>query len=326
VCLDGAERLGAKILIAGGGRCNVTHDVVDERAFAGSSPNAVRKVLRRFDVRETIAFFAACGVTLKREDTGSSSRRPIAHAPCSTRSSAPPERPGVALRHPWRVETIALSGERFVVAGPAGTIAARHVVLATGGRSVPKTGSDGHGYVIARSLGHSVTTTFPALVPLTLPDGHFLRALSGVGADVTLVLRSASGEAATCALGLASVHAQGLSGPVVLDMSRHWRAALAEDPTMQLVVDWLPALRPEQVDELLLAPGSAGAVRRLHAHLPERLARALCEHAGVDGSAPAPALPRIARRALVDARPRSSYRSRATAGSRTRRSRRAACR
>ena len=70
VCLDGAEQLGAKILIAGGGRCNVTHDVVDERAFAGASPNAVRKVLRRFDVPETVAFFAACGVTLKREDTG----------------------------------------------------------------------------------------------------------------------------------------------------------------------------------------------------------------------------------------------------------------
>src|SRR6185369_665863 len=61
VCLDGAERLGAKILIAGGGRCNVTHDVVDERAFAGASPNAVRKVLRRFDVPETVAFFAARG-------------------------------------------------------------------------------------------------------------------------------------------------------------------------------------------------------------------------------------------------------------------------
>jgi len=56
VCLDGASRLGAKILIAGGGRCNVTHDTVDEHAFAGSSPNAIRKVLRRFDVPETIGF------------------------------------------------------------------------------------------------------------------------------------------------------------------------------------------------------------------------------------------------------------------------------
>src|SRR5262245_1047040 len=68
--LDGARKLGAKILIAGGGRCNVTHDVVDENAFAGSSRNAIRKVLRRFDVPATTAFFSEIGVTLKREETG----------------------------------------------------------------------------------------------------------------------------------------------------------------------------------------------------------------------------------------------------------------
>src|SRR5262245_4674048 len=68
--LDGAKTLGAKILVAGGGRCNVTHDVVDEQAFAGSSRNAIRKVLKRFDVPATTAFFSEIGVTLKREETG----------------------------------------------------------------------------------------------------------------------------------------------------------------------------------------------------------------------------------------------------------------
>src|SRR5258706_16354156 len=68
--LDGARKLGAKILIAGGGRCNVTHDVVDETAFAGSTRPAIRKVLRRFDVAATTAFFEETGVTLKREETG----------------------------------------------------------------------------------------------------------------------------------------------------------------------------------------------------------------------------------------------------------------
>jgi hypothetical protein len=301
VCLDGAERLGAKILVAGGGRCNVTHDVVDERAFAGASPNAVRKVLRRFDVPETIAFFAACGVTLKREETGklfptTDRARTVLDALVGAAGAAK-----VVLRHPWRVETITQADERFVVTGPAGAIAARSVVLATGGRSVPKTGSDGHGYALARGLGHTVTTTFPALVPLTLPDGHFLRALRGVTADVTLSLRSATGKRRLALSGALLCTHTGLSGPVVLDMSRHWRAAITEDPGAQLVVEWVPALTPHEVDASLLAPGGAGAARRLHAHLPERLARALCEHAGVDGSAPAPALPRAARRALVEA-------------------------
>jgi hypothetical protein len=299
-CLDGAPRLGAKILIAGGGRCNVTHDVVDERAFAGASPNAIRKVLRRFDVPETVAFFAELGVTLVREETGklfpSTDRaRTVLDALVGAARTA-----GVELRHPWRVETITPSADGLVVAGPAGALVAPHVVLATGGRSVPKTGSDGHGYALARALGHAVTPTFPALVPLTLPEGHVLRALRGVATDVTLVLRTASGKRLHALTGSLLCTHTGLSGPVVLDMSRHWRAAVADDPSVELAVDWVPALGRDGLDALLRAPGSAGPVRRLHTHLPERLARALCELAGVDGSAPALALTRAARRTLVE--------------------------
>ena len=68
--VDGAARLGAKIRISGGGRCNVTHDVVSEHDFAGASPHAIRKVLRQLDVEETRAFFESIGVALKREETG----------------------------------------------------------------------------------------------------------------------------------------------------------------------------------------------------------------------------------------------------------------
>src|SRR6185436_4061069 len=70
VLLDGARKLGAKILVAGGGRCNVTHDVVDETAYAGSSRNAVRKVQGRVGVARKVEFFREMGVELKREETG----------------------------------------------------------------------------------------------------------------------------------------------------------------------------------------------------------------------------------------------------------------
>src|SRR5579871_1687497 len=70
VVLDGATKLGAKIVVSGGGRCNVTHDEVDESAYAGSSRNAIKKVLRRFDVRQTVNFFRELSVDLKREETG----------------------------------------------------------------------------------------------------------------------------------------------------------------------------------------------------------------------------------------------------------------
>src|SRR5262247_1057749 len=146
VVVDGARTLGAKILVSGGGRCNVTHERVDETAFAGSSPAAIRKVLRRFGVPETVEFFRELGVSLKREDTGKlfpttdRARTVLDALLAATRTS------GVDIRHPWRVTEIEADDDVFTLTGPAGSLVARSVVLATGGRSVPKTGSDGRGY------------------------------------------------------------------------------------------------------------------------------------------------------------------------------------
>jgi predicted Rossmann fold flavoprotein len=300
VALDGAPRLGAKILIAGGGRCNVTHDTVDEQAFAGASRNAIRKVLRRFDVPETVAFFGDLGAALKREETGklfptTDRARTVLDALLAAARAA-----GVELRHPWRVETVERMDGGFALAGPAGRLRAAHLVLATGGRSVPKTGSDGHGYALARALGHTVTPrVFPALVPLTLPRDHFLTALSGVSARVTLDVCSASGRRlAQFTDALLCTHF-GVSGPVVLDASRYWIDALARDAGARLRINWLPGETLESVDAWLRALGPASAGRRLHARLPERLARALCHAAGVDPSAPGHDLTRERRRALA---------------------------
>src|SRR6185295_8567768 len=200
------------------GRCNVTHDVVEDQAFAGSSRNAIRKVLRRFDVPETVAFFRELGVVLKREETGklfptTDRAQTVLEALLAAARTA-----GVAARHPWRVETIERTDGCFMLAGPAGSLRARNVVVATGGRSVPKTGSDGHGYAMARALGHTVTPqVFPGLVPLTLPRDHFLTALAGVSAQVTLEVRSGSGRRlAQFTDPLLCTHF-GVSGPVVLD-------------------------------------------------------------------------------------------------------------
>ena len=154
VLLDGAERLGAKILIAGGGRCNVTHDRVDASAFAGSSPNAIRKVLRRFDVPQTISFFEALGVVLKREETGklfpaTDRARTVLDALVRAAKEA-----GVSILHPRRVDSVTPRPGGFEVAGSWGVVEVERVVLATGGMSVPKTGSDGHGVRVARRSGH----------------------------------------------------------------------------------------------------------------------------------------------------------------------------
>jgi predicted Rossmann fold flavoprotein len=300
--LDGARRLGAKILVAGGGRCNVTHDEVDAGAFAGSSRNAIRRVLLRFDVAQTIAFFREIGVELKREETGklfpvTDSARTVLDA-----LLAEAARRGVELAHPRRVETVRRDGDRFRVEGEWGVMRARRVVLATGGRSLPKSGSDGHGYAIARSLGHTITPRVtPALVPLVLDAASFVRALSGVACDVTLVVESGTGKRLAAFTGAMLCTHTGISGPCALDVSRYYIAAKAADAGARLVANWLPGESRASVDRALLALGASSPGRWLASRVPERLARALCREAGVDPAAPAHRLDRAGRRALAAA-------------------------
>jgi predicted Rossmann fold flavoprotein len=177
---------------------------------------------------------------------------------------------------------------------------ARKIILATGGRSVPKTGSDGHGYELARSLGHSTTPRIlPGLVPLRLREGHFLREVSGLSFPGRLVLASATGKHLCSLTGSVLCTHFGLSGPLVLDMSRHYLQAVAEDPGTHLLLDFLPGQGSGDVDAALTALGSRSPARYLHEALPERLARALCSEAGIDSSLPGNQLSREARRRLV---------------------------
>ncbi|MHC4989357.1 MAG: BaiN/RdsA family NAD(P)/FAD-dependent oxidoreductase [Planctomycetota bacterium] len=303
VVLDGAKRLGAKILVAGGGRCNVTHDVVDEGAFAGSSRNAVKKVLRRFDVAQTVAFFRKIGVELKREETGklfpvTDRARTVLDALLGAAIEA-----GVELRHPWRVERVSKRDDVFeVVDDHDRRLEAAVLVLATGGRSLPKSGSDGLGYTLATRLGHTITEhVLPALVPLKVADGHFIRSLSGVATDASVSVLTPTGRRLHTFTGPVLCTHFGLSGPAVLDLSRYFIETRAETPGTELVINWLPDETTETLDGKLAALGPISPSRLLRERLPERLARALCTHAEVDAAAPGHRLTRESRRRLARA-------------------------
>ncbi len=300
--LDGARTLGAKILVAGGGRCNVTHDQVTADAYAGGSRNAIRKVLRRFDVPETVAFFEDIGVDLKREDSGklfpvTDSARTVLDALLDAVREA-----GAAIGYPYRVESLTPgAGGGFDVGGAWGQVAAGKVVLATGGMSLPKSGSDGGGYALARALGHSITPrVFPALVPLVLPGEHLLRTLSGIAADVTVEVWRGAERIAAIDGALLCTHF-GLSGPAALDISRYYTDARLDDPQTRLIVRWLPDLNADMLTARLLKAGRSSVGRVLSDGLPGRLAAALCAIAGVDAAMAADQLTREARRALVEA-------------------------
>lgn len=314
VALDGAKKLGAKILVAGGGRCNVTHHTVDEKQYAGTSRPAIRNVLRRFDVPQTVEFFAELGVELKREETGklfpvTDDAHTVLEALFAAAGAV-----GAALVHPWRVGRIERRADGLFevhaeVAAEAGgragaapsPVLARRVVLATGGRALPLTGSNGQGYALARALGHTITErVFPALVPLTLPREHWICSLSGITLPATLELRSGTGKRLQQFTNSTLCAHFGLSGPGVLDISRYYTDAVRDDARAQLVMSWLPGETLESVDGALTRLGRVTAARWLQdAGLPERVARALCAGAGVDAAAPGHGLTREARRALA---------------------------
>jgi predicted Rossmann fold flavoprotein len=260
VAIDCAKRIGAKILISGGGRCNVTNEVVRATDFNGSR-NAIAKVLRTFDVASTIAFFEDLGVPLKREETGK--LFPVSNRARDVVDALLRAATAVEIITGMRIESI----ERgFVING---SIRADRVILAAGGRSVPKTGSDGSGYALARSQGHTVTPTFPALVPLVVEKGHWISEISGISVDAELAVKSPTGRVLQRHRGSMLFTHVGLSGPVVLDISRHW---VAHQPAA-LSANFLPGETFESVDASLIA----AATRNPHAtirsvfRLPERL-------------------------------------------------------
>ncbi len=304
--LDGANRVGVKILVAGGGRCNVTHHEVDERQYAGGSRNTIRKVLRRFDVPETVSFFRELGVELKREDTGklfpvTDSARTVLNALLTEVG-----RVGVELRNPWRVGGIdCLPAGGFTIhrEGSEAAVRAPRVILAAGGKALPKSGSDGAGYALARGLGHTVTEhLFPALVPLVVgTESRWITELSGISTRVCIDVCAGSGQRlARFENSLLCTHF-GLSGPAVMDASRWLTAARVRDKQASLRLNWLPGETFDTADRALTGLGARTALSWLREHLPERLARALCEAHRVDADLPGSRLPKDSRRALAHA-------------------------
>ena len=312
VVVDGARTIGAQILVAGGGRCNVTHERVDELQYAGTSRPAIRNVLRRFDVPQTIEFFASLGVQLKREETGklfpvTDEARTVLDALTGALRDA-----GAVLVHPWRVSaitanagggfTITRDHERDQSGGTGASFTARRVILATGGMALPRTGSDGVGYAIAKSLGHETTPRiFPALVPLLLEKGHWLTELSGLTLPATMEVRFSSGKRVQQFTNSTLLTHFGLSGPAVLDISRYLGHARASDSGAGLFINWMPGMDREKLDAAVLKAGNISIARALtQLGLPERFARALCESRAVEPGALCSQLHRTPRLALVD--------------------------
>jgi len=364
--LNAHPRIGLKILMSGGTRCNVTHREVTERDFNTSSRPFVARVLRAFTPDQARAWFEAMGVGLKLEDTGKyfpvtddaktvldallaaarqagveigSGARVVrlervvareaaddagdeADDDAETRATAegmpeapaPVGAPAPQAHYRLGIETVknanVFGGGAVVKRGeehwplprnqPDRWLEADGVVIATGGLSFPRTGSDGTGYALVTALGHTLESTIPALTPLSSEDS-LCRFGQGMTLEVELTLR-VDGRVAQTIRGSMVIAHFGYSGPAALDLSRHWLRA--ERHERRVTANFVPGLGAEAmvaewIDAATNAPQRT-ARRHLAARLPERLAERLCEEAEVDPGAQVSQVPRERRAALIE--------------------------
>ena len=177
VLFDSRRKIGAKILISGGTRCNVTNRGVTAADYCGGPRHFIRHVFEAFTPEATIRFFEEIGVTLVLEPSGK--YFPTTHSGRTVLEALVREceRRGVKLETGVRITDIRPQRGEFECRGEtesqAVSFLARRVVLCTGGLSYPETGSDGTGLRLAQKLGHTIVRTAPALTPLrTIPFFH----------------------------------------------------------------------------------------------------------------------------------------------------------
>jgi hypothetical protein len=270
VVLDQAHAPGEKIRISGGGRCNFTNLNRGAERFLSQNPRFALSALGRFTPRDMLDRIEAAGIAWHEKTLGQlfcdGSARQVVDLFVRDMGAA-----GVDLRLGAAVQAVGRDG-RFRVETERGVIAADRLVVATGGKSIPKMGASDLGYRIARQFGLAVTETRPALVPLTFGP-EFYHDLQGVAVPLARVTcgRVTFDEAVL-------ITHRGLSGPAILQISSYWREGQGIVLNLCPETDISAALRLARGQNPKSAPRTA-----LARVLPERLARRMEALAGLDG-------------------------------------------
>ena len=264
--LDHAEKVGKKILISGGGRCNFTNRDARPEAFLSANPHFCKSALARYTQHDFIALVNKHRIAWHEKTLGQlfcdGSARQIVAMLLDECAAV-----GVDVRVTHKVMRVEKS-DRFTVATDHGDFSAASVVLATGGLSIPKMGATGFGHEVARHFGLRVTDTRPALVPLTLPVPE----ISGVALDVEARCGRARFREA-----LLFTH-RGLSGPAILQVSSYWK------PGQEIVVDLVPDLDAGSFLKERKRTRPKAELRTILAEiLPQRLAQSLATEGTMAG-------------------------------------------
>jgi predicted Rossmann fold flavoprotein len=267
IVLEGANRVGKKILMSGGGRCNFTNIGVTPENFLSANPHFCKSALARYTPAHFIELVERHRIAWHEKELGQlfcdeSSKQIVAMllAECAAA--------GVDIRVGCAIDSVRKSADGFIVSTGSGEFIAPALVVASGGLSIPSMGASGFGYTIARQFGHAVLPTRAALVPLTLSGTHLERwqDLSGVALPVEARCGTRSFRGAML------ITHRGISGPAILQISSYWQPGDALTIDLLPELDALTLLRDQQTQR-----PSSELKTILAEWLPKRFAQRLCE-------------------------------------------------
>jgi hypothetical protein len=244
------SRLGKKVLVTGNGRCNLTNMNISSKNYHGSNPLFTNNVLAQFDNKQTINFFNKLGVVTKVEERGRV-------FPMSDQASSVVDilthrlkDLGVKLSYGTKVDSLKKDGNEFQITYDNGKSEIfDKVIIAAGGKAMPALGSDGSGYTLAESLGHTITPTWPSLVQLRL-QGSLFEEIKGVKIDgsATLIV---NGQVTEREPGEILFTHYGVSGPAILKLSRRAKERILSGDKVTLRLTLLNGFDEEKLDKFL---------------------------------------------------------------------------
>ncbi len=242
--LEHMDRVGKKILSTGNGRCNMTNLVMDETCYRCSQPEFPMRVIDRFSMWDTLTFFDELGILTKNKNgyiypnseqasaVLDSLRMEIGHL-------------GVEVRTGIRVIKARKTKKGgFLIETDQGNVYGDTLILATGSKAAPVTGSDGSGYALAKSFGHRIIKPLPALVQLRC-EGKFFKQLAGVRCEARVTI-AADGNYLADDLGEVQLTEYGISGIPTFQVSRYASVALDQKKRVTAILDFLPAKTDEE--------------------------------------------------------------------------------
>lgn len=284
VLLEHTSKLGTKILQTGNGKCNFTnyHMVADK--FSNADKDFVDEVLAKFNYQDTIEFFESIGVYHKERN---GYVYPLSETAASLVEALKYElyRLKVQTVTEVNISELAYNDEVWAVMSDKDTYYCSSVIIATGSKAAPKTGSDGSGYRIAERLGHRVIKPLPALVQL-VSDCACCKSMAGVR-SVGTVKVTADGKEIASDTGEIQYTDYGISGIPVFQVSRYAVKALDEGADVKAVIDMFPGLSHEQLREYIEKQYEIAAHKTIEDFfgglINKKLVSAAAKTAGVDG-------------------------------------------